>query len=102
MASRLKVAEYESKPLAFKEAVVKQLSKDVAAAGATDLDIISFNVKAEGDKGALNLKGITLDLKASKKSISKITVAGQSRNRRSYKHCQGSCYRNRIWCEQYT
>ena len=66
------VAEYESKPLAFKEAVVKQLSKDVAAAGATDLDIISFNVKAEGDKGALNLKGITLDLKASKKSISKI------------------------------
>ncbi len=70
------VAEYESKPLAFKEAVVKQLSKDVAAAGATDLDIISFNVKAEGDKGALNLKGITLDLKASKKAISKITVLG--------------------------
>ena len=72
------VAEYESKPLAFKEAVVKQLSKDVAAAGATDLDIISFNVKAEGDKGALNLKGITLDLKASKKSISKITVLGKA------------------------
>lgn len=70
------VAEYESKPLAFKGAVVKQLSKDVAAAGATDLDIISFNVKAEGDKGALNLKGITLDLKASKKAISKITVLG--------------------------
>ncbi len=72
------VAEYESKPLAFKEAVVKQLSKDVAAAGATDLDIISFNVKAEGDKGALNLKGITLDLKASKKAISKITVLGKA------------------------
>lgn len=72
------VAEYESKPLAFKEAVVKQLSNDVAAAGATDLDIISFNVKAEGDKGALNLKGITLDLKASKKAISKITVLGKA------------------------
>ncbi len=72
------VAEYESKPLAFKEAVVKQLSKDVAAAGATDLDIISFNVKVEGDKGALNLKGITLDLKASKKAISKITVLGKA------------------------
>lgn len=70
------VSEYESKPIVFKEAVVKQLSKDVAAAGATDLDIISFNVKAEGDKGALNLKGITLDLKASKKAISKITVLG--------------------------
>ena len=72
------VAEYESKPLAFKEAVVKQLSKDVAAAGATDLDIISFNVKAKGDKGALNLKGITLDLKASKKAISKIIVLGKA------------------------
>ncbi|ATV54991.1 secretion protein [Prevotella intermedia] len=72
------VAEYESKPLAFKEAVVKQLSNDVAAAGATDLDIISFNVKAEGDKGALNLKGITLDLKVSKKAISKITVLGKA------------------------
>ena len=72
------VAEYESRPLAFKEAVVKQLSKDVAAAGATDLDIISFNVKAEGDKGALNLKGITLDLKDSKKTISKITVLGKA------------------------
>ncbi|WP_232220142.1 DUF4465 domain-containing protein [Prevotella falsenii] len=70
------VAEYESKPLAFKEAVVNQLSKDIAAAGATDLDIISFNVKVEGDKGTLNLKGITLDLKSSKKAISKITVLG--------------------------
>ena len=68
------VAEYESKPLAFKEAVVNQLSTDVAAAGAKGLDIISFNVKAEGDQGELKLHGITLDLKGAKKAVNKVTV----------------------------
>ena len=74
------VTEYESKPLAFKEAVVNQLSTDVAAAGAKDLDIISFNVKAEGDQGELKLHGITLNLKDSKTAINKVTVLSTGDN----------------------
>ena len=68
------VSEFVSTPLSFKESVVNQVSKDVASVGTADIDIISFNVKAEGDQGELKLNGITLDLKESKNAINKISI----------------------------
>lgn len=68
------VSEYESKPMAVKEVTANQTSTDIIAAGDKNQDIISFNVKTEGDKDALKLNGVAIDLKESKQSIEKITI----------------------------
>lgn len=66
------VSEYLSKPMVVANTTVEQTPKELAGVGEKNLDLLSVNVIAEGDKDAKQLSAINLNLKSSAPAISKL------------------------------
>ncbi|RRC98756.1 DUF4465 domain-containing protein [Prevotella sp. OH937_COT-195] len=68
------VSEYKSKPIAYSSTDVTQTNTGIVSVGNKAQELLTLNVKAEGDMGTLNLGEIALDLKGTQANISKIEV----------------------------
>lgn len=68
------VKEYQSKPMTLGTVTAEQASTDIVSAGEKDKAVLSFNVQTAGDKNALELQAVTLNLKGSQKNIDKVAV----------------------------
>ncbi|MBQ9654398.1 MAG: DUF4465 domain-containing protein [Prevotella sp.] len=68
------VSEYQSKPMTVNAVEVAQASTADASIGATGQDLLTVNVKTEGDQNALLLSAMTLNLKGTEANISKVSV----------------------------
>lgn len=68
------VSEYKSVPMAVSSAEVSQTAKNIAAAGEKGVELLNMNVVAVGDRDAKSLNAVTVDLKNSQKSVSKVSL----------------------------
>lgn len=68
------VSEYQSKPMAVAAVEVAQASTADASIGAAGQELLTVNIKTEGDQNALLLSAMTLNLKGTEANISKVSV----------------------------
>ncbi|MBR5928840.1 MAG: DUF4465 domain-containing protein [Prevotella sp.] len=68
------VSEYQSKDMEVTETVVTQASTADASIGAADQELLTVNVKTEGNLTALSLNGMKLNLKDTQANITKVSV----------------------------
>ncbi|MBP3768060.1 MAG: DUF4465 domain-containing protein, partial [Prevotella sp.] len=68
------VSEYQSKPMTVNAVEVAQASTADASIGAAGQELLTVNIKTEGDQNALLLSAMTLNLKGTEANISKVSV----------------------------
>lgn len=68
------VSEYQSKDMEVTETVVAQASTADASIGAAGQELLTVNVKTEGNLNALSLNGMKLNLKDTQANIAKVSV----------------------------
>ena len=68
------VSEYQSKPMAVAAVEVAQASTADASIGAANQDLLTVNVKTEGNENPLTLNSMKLNLKGTEANISKVTL----------------------------
>lgn len=68
------VSEYQSVAMAIDGVEVSQTSTADASVGATDLNLLTVNVKTTGNLEPLQLGSLTLNLKGTEANISKVSV----------------------------
>ncbi len=68
------VSEYQSKPMTVNAVEVSQASTADASIGAAGQELLTVNIKTEGDQNALLLSAMTLNLKGTEANISKVSV----------------------------
>lgn len=68
------VSEYLSKDMQVTAAEATQASTADASIGAADQDLLSVNVKTEGNLNALSMSGMKLNLKNTEANITKVSV----------------------------
>ena len=68
------VSEYLSQPMKVSSTEVTQTAKAVAAVGDKGVEVLNMNVVTVGDKDIKSLSAVTIDLKNSQNSISKVSL----------------------------
>ncbi len=68
------VSEYLSQPMKVTATEVTQSTKNVAGVGDKDVDLLTLNVAATGNKDIKSLSAVTVNLKNSGKTISKVNL----------------------------
>ena len=68
------VSEYQSKDMEVTETEVAQASTADASIGAAEQELLTVNVKTEGNLNALSLNGMKLNLKDTQANIAKVSV----------------------------
>ena len=68
------VSEYQSKPMAIVAIEVSQASTADASIGATGQDLLTVNVKTEGDQTPQTLSSMTLNLKGTEANMTRVSL----------------------------
>ena len=69
-----KVSEYQSKPMTVAAVEVAQASTADASIGASNQDLLTVNVKTDGDQNPLALSSVKVNLKGTEANISKVSL----------------------------
>ena len=68
------VSEYLSQPMSVSATEVTQTAKNVAGVSNKDVELLDMNIVTVGDKDVKSLSAVTVDLKNSQSSISKVSL----------------------------
>lgn len=68
------VSEYLSQPMSVSSTEVTQTAKDVAGVSNKGVELLDMNIVTVGDKDVKSLSAVTVDLKNSQSSISKVSL----------------------------
>lgn len=68
------VSEYLSQPMSVSTTEVTQTAKDVAGVSNKGVELLDMNIVTVGDKDVKSLSAVTVDLKNSQSSISKVSL----------------------------